>query len=147
MVFYHRVIKNHKLTITTQQNKNIKNHSPLSLPCSILHYLFFLHPSLSLSPPSLSHQSINNKHPEQLHQPNRRFHPTIILINPHNGIRPGHNDLPDNLLDDLMGLEEAILGHLGLIAGLFEFDELACTHPQVIDMPALEDVPEVFSEQ
>lgn len=86
-----------------------------------------------------------HKQPKQLHQPNSRLNLiALILIHPHNSIAPGHNNLPNNLLGNILRGKESILRDSGRTTPLLELDKLASPHPQVIDMPALEDIPEIL---
>lgn len=87
-----------------------------------------------------------NKETEKLHQTQGR--PNFsLLIQAHNGIGPGHDYFPYDFFNDLVWLEETILRYIGSVGIEFKFDEIPCAHPEVVDVPALEDVSEVFSEE
>lgn len=89
-----------------------------------------------------------DKETEKFHESDGGFDfVSIVLIDPDDGVSFGHYDFPDYLLGDVLRGEQSILRHSGRIVPLLQFDELAWTHPQVIDVPTFEDIPEVLSEQ
>ena len=72
---------------------------------------------------------------------------SILLIDPDNGVGPAHDYFPDDLFDDLMWPKTAIFRDWWGIVSLLELDKLSGTHPQIVNMPTLKNVSEVFSEQ
>lgn len=72
---------------------------------------------------------------------------SVIFINPDNGVALGHDNFPDDLLGDVIGVEEPVLRYPGGVIPLFEFDKLPRTHPQVINMPSLENIPKILPKQ
>ena len=87
-----------------------------------------------------------SKKTEKFHESNRGLDFTL-LIDPYNRIGWGHDNFPDDFLDDLIGSEKAILGHFGEVALLFQLYKVTCTHPQVVNVPAFENVSEIFSKK
>ncbi len=71
----------------------------------------------------------------------------IILIHPNNSIALGHNNLPNDFLRNVGRVKKPILGHIARMVFLLKLDELAGTHPKVVDVPAFEDVSEVLAEE
>jgi hypothetical protein len=71
----------------------------------------------------------------------------IILIDPNNSIALGHNNLPNDFLRNVGRVKKPILGDIARMVFLLKLDELAGTHPKVVDVPAFEDVSEVLAEE
>ncbi len=87
-----------------------------------------------------------SKKAEKFHESNRGLDFTL-LIDPYNRIGWGHDNFPDDFLDDLIGSEKAILWHFGEVALLFQLYKVTCTHPQVVNVPAFKNISEIFSKQ
>ncbi len=83
---------------------------------------------------------------EKFHQSNGGLD-SALLIDPDNRVGCGHDNFPNDLLDDLIGCEKSILRHFRGVALLFQLYEVTSTHPEVVNVPALEDVPEILSEK
>lgn len=83
---------------------------------------------------------------EKFHQPNGGLD-SALLIDPYNRIGWGHDNFPDDFLDDLIGSKKAIFGQFGGVALLFQLYKVTCTHPQVVNVPAFENVSEIFSKK
>ncbi len=90
-----------------------------------------------------------------MHKKTEQFHKSdggldfasVMFVNPYNGISLGHDDFPNNFLGNVMGREEPVVRNCGCVVHFLEFDKLTRAHPQVINMPALEDISEVLSEE
>lgn len=84
--------------------------------------------------------------PKEFHKPDSSLDPSLG-VHPDNGIASGHDHLPDDVARVLGGLEVPELGDVPGFTGLLPVDELTYAHPQVVDVPALEDASEVLPEQ
>lgn len=84
---------------------------------------------------------------EELHQPNRRHHLPIELVHADDGVSPAHHDLPNYLLSGVLEVEEAVLWDLGAVLLALQVEEIANAHLYLLQIPLLEDVPEVLAEE
>lgn len=71
----------------------------------------------------------------------------MLAVDPDNGIPFGHDHLPEDILGVLVGLEKTVFGYIALLVSFLPVDELANSHPHVINMPALKNPPEIFPEE
>ncbi len=89
-----------------------------------------------------------NKETEEFYGPNGGLYfLAIVFVDPNDGITFGHDNFPNNFLGDIGGIEQSILGDSGCVIFFLELDELTGTHPEIVDMPALENVSEILSEK
>lgn len=72
---------------------------------------------------------------------------SVMIINPNYCVTLGHDNFPNYFLGDISRVKKPVFRNAGSMAALFEFDKIACAHPQVVDMPAFKNVPEILAEQ
>lgn len=96
----------------------------------------------------LSNKKSVNKETKELHRANGSFDLVpIILIDPYNRVTFRHDYFPNYLFCDIGGIKKPVLRNSRSVVRFFEFDKLASTHPQIVNMPTLENVPKILSEK
>lgn len=71
----------------------------------------------------------------------------VGLVHAHDCVPPAHHDFPNYLLGGVLEVEEAVFRDLGAVLLALEVEEVANAHLYLLQVPLLEDVPEVFPEE